>query len=287
VADLISVIVTTYEWPEALAAVLRSLSRQTDRGFEVVVADDGSRPETGQLIGAWARRMPVPLKHVWHEDRGFRAAEIRNRAVRASEGAIFVFLDGDCLARPDFVAMHRRLAEPRWFVAGNRILLSRELTGRVLSEGLEPETWSLRMLLRQRLAGGVNRALPALRAPFGWWRCLKKTSWTGVRSCNLAIRREDFEQVDGFDAAFSGWGLEDSDLVVRLLHAGIRRKDGRFATGVFHLWHRELDRSRFAENQRQLDELLTGGRVRAREGLSWLIAKEGLGSAAAEPVPHA
>lgn len=277
-ADLISLIVTTYEWPQALAAVLRSLAHQTDKNFEVIVGDDGSGPPTGRLIGEWERRMPVPLKHVWHEDRGFRAGEIRNRAVRASEGALCVFLDGDCLARPDFVAAHRRLAEPGWFVAGNRILLTQALTERVLRDNLEPETWTLAKVLRQRLSGGINRAVPALRLPFGPLRRLKKAAWTGVRSCNLAVWRQDFERVDGFDAAFSGWGLEDSDLVVRLLNAGVRRKDGRFATGVFHLWHRDVDRSRFADNQRQLDEVLASRRVRAQQGLSWLLAREHIGS---------
>jgi glycosyltransferase involved in cell wall biosynthesis len=278
VAELISLVVTTYNWPEALAAVLRSLSRQTDQDFEVIVADDGSGPTTGRLVADWVARMPVPLKHVWHEDRGFRAGEIRNRAVRASEGAICVFLDGDCLARPDFVAVHRRLAEPGWFVAGNRILLTQAFTERVLRENLEPETWSLSKVLQQRLSGGFNRAVPALRLPLGSLRYLKKNAWIGVRSCNLAVRRGDFERVDGFDAAFSGWGLEDSDLVVRLLNAGVHRKDGRFATGVFHLWHRDIDRSRFADNQRQLDEVLALRRVRARQGLSWLLGNEGIGS---------
>src|ERR1017187_7910974 len=139
--ELISVIVATYNREDALGAVLRSLSRQTDQRFEVVVADDGSCPATAAVVAAWTSRMPVPLKHVWHEDRGFRLAEIRNRAIRASAGAYCVFLDGDCIARPDFVASHRRLAEPGWFVTGNRILLSRELTERILVDGLEPEQW--------------------------------------------------------------------------------------------------------------------------------------------------
>ena len=123
-AELISVIVTTYNREDALDAVLRSLAAQSDSDFEVVVADDGSGPATRELIAAWKAKLAVRLEHVWHEDRGFRAAEIRNRAILAARGGYCIFLDGDCIARPDFVATHRRLAEPGWFVTGNRILLS-------------------------------------------------------------------------------------------------------------------------------------------------------------------
>ena len=141
VADLISIIVATYNRADALGAVLRSLSRQTDENFELLVADDGSDVATARVVSEWAGRMPVPLQHVWHADRGFRLAEIRNRAIRASTGAYCIFLDGDCIARPDFVAAHRRLAEPGWFVTGTRILLSADLTDRILHQGLEPELW--------------------------------------------------------------------------------------------------------------------------------------------------
>ena len=102
-AELISIIVTTYDRVDALDAVLRSLSRQTDCGFEVVVADDGSGPETAKLIQGWRGRFGAPLKHVWHEHRDFRAGEIRNRGILSSAGRYCIFLDGDCLARPDFV----------------------------------------------------------------------------------------------------------------------------------------------------------------------------------------
>lgn len=94
--------------------------------------------------------------------------------------------------------------------------------------------------------------------------------WRGARSCNLAIWRSDLVRVDGFDADYSGWGKEDSDIIARLLHAGVRRKDGLFATGVIHLWHAEADRSRLTENERRLAEVTAGDRILARRGLSSL-----------------
>ena len=268
--ELISVIVTTYNREDALEAVLSALSGQTDREFEVVVADDGSRPTTAALIERWKGRLGVPLSHVWQADRGFRAAEIRNRALLAARGDYCVFLDGDCIARADFVATHRRLAERGWFVTGNRVLLSRELTAAVLREGVLPQTWNLAQWINRRAQGGVNRLAAVLRLPLGPLRKLRPGQWLGARSCNLAVWRSDLERVDGFDASFRGWGREDSDLLIRLLHSGVRRKDGCFATGVIHLWHGEEDRSQLDANDARLDAVQRSDRVRAQAGMSAL-----------------
>jgi glycosyltransferase involved in cell wall biosynthesis len=270
VAELISVIVTTYKREDALDAVLRSLARQTDRDFEVVVADDGSGAATAKLIEARKATVWYRLEHVWHEDRGFRAAEIRNRAILAARGAYCIFLDGDCIVRPDFVATHRRLSQPGWFVTGNRVLLSDALTRKVLDGKLEPERWRLIDWIAQRLNGDINRIPALLRLPLGPLRRLRSQAWRGARSCNLAVWRSDLDRIDGFDADYSGWGKEDSDLLVRLLHAGLRRKDGVFATGVLHLWHAEADRSKLGENELKLGDVVTSDRIRAGRGLSSL-----------------
>lgn len=271
-AELISVVVTTYNREDALDAVLRSLAGQSDENFEVIVADDGSRPATAQLTEAWKGRFGRRLAHVWHEDRGFRAAEIRNRAILAARGDYVVFLDGDCIVRPDFVATHRRLAEPGWFVTGNRILLSSELTARVLRDKLTPETWGFAAFIAQRLRGGINRLAALLRLPLGPLRRLRQRAWRGARSANLAVWRSDLTRVDGFDAGYSGWGKEDSDIIVRLLRAGVKRKDGVFATGVLHLWHAEADRSRLPENERRLSGIVASDATRAQRGLSTMQA---------------
>ncbi|MEJ0077660.1 MAG: glycosyltransferase family 2 protein [Alphaproteobacteria bacterium] len=271
----ISVIVSTYNRPDALGACLRSLGRQTAGDFEIVVADDGSGPATRDVISAWMPKLGVPLSHVWQEDRGFRLAEIRNRAIAASAGGYLVFLDGDCIAPAGFVAAHRALAEPGFFVGGNRVLLSRGLTEQVLAKNLEPERWSLASWARHRARGDINRMLPLVSLPLGPLRKRLATEWEGVRGGNFAFHRADLECVDGFETAFTGWGLEDSDIVIRMIRGGVWRKDGRFATGVLHLWHPEADRSRFAANKTQLAELITSDRVRAVSGLSALTHERG------------
>jgi glycosyltransferase involved in cell wall biosynthesis len=272
VKDQISVIVATYNRMDALDAVLQGFARQNDSRFEVVIADDGSNPAAREVLQAGAVRFEFLIKHVWHADRGFRAGEIRNRAILASRGSYCIFLDGDCIPRPNFIAAHRRLAEPGYFVTGNRVLLSRELTGTVLAEGAEPALWNLGTWLAFRQQGSINRVGPLWTLPLGSLRKMRPTAWRGARSCNLAIWRSDLDWVDGFDATYSGWGLEDSDLLIRLLRAGVRRKDGNFATGVIHLWHPESDRSSLAHNQRLLEEVERADRVRATAGLSRLDA---------------
>lgn len=269
-AELISIIVATYNRPDALDAVLRSLSAQTDRDFEIIVADDGSGAETGRLVGTWVNRTSIAVKHVWHEDKGFRLAEIRNRAIRVSDGSYCIFLDGDCLARPGFVAAHRALARPGWFVTGSRLLLSRELTAEVLGSELAVERWGLANWIGQRLRGRVNRIAPLMLPRSGASGHRNRRRWRGARGSNMAFWRRDLDAVDGFDAAFTGWGREDSDIFVRMIRHRVRRKDGRLGATVLHLWHPEADRSRLDLNQRQLDQLLADRRERAQQGLTWL-----------------
>ncbi len=269
-AELISIVVTTHDREDALDAVLRSLARQTDRDFEAIVADDGSGPATAALIAQWKPKFGPRLEHAWHEHRGFRAGEIRNRALLESRGDYCIFLDGDCIARPDFVASHRALAERGWFVSGNRILMSQEMTRQVLSQHLEPEGWTFASWIGRRARKGINRLAPMLALPLGPLRKLRPGEWQHARSCNLAIWRSDLDRVDGFDADYNGWGREDSDLLVRLLHAGVRRKDGNFATGVLHLWHPAADRSALPVNDGKLDRVREEKRVKALLGMSSL-----------------
>jgi glycosyltransferase involved in cell wall biosynthesis/GT2 family glycosyltransferase len=264
----ISLIVTTHDRPDALEAVLRGLAQQSDPDFEVVVADDGSATETAAMLKSWERRLQQPLTHVWQEHRGFRAAEIRNRAILASSGAYCIFLDGDCIPRSDFVREHRQLAEMGWFVVGNRVLMSKQLTERVLGENLLPELWSFGDACRARLRGDINRLAPLLQAPLGPVRKIRPQHWWGARSCNLAVWRADLDRIDGFDNSYVGWGLEDSDLLIRLLRAGVNRKDGRFSTGVLHLWHPLADPSMLSANQALLESIQSSDRILSVIGMS-------------------
>lgn len=264
----ISVIVTTYNWPQALQACLLSLFEQQDDDFEIIVADDGSGDETRHLLDSLRRQAPVPLRHVHHEDRGFRAGTIRNKAAAAAHGDYLLFLDGDCIVLPYFIARHRQLAEAGFFVPGNRVLLSQAYTERVLREALPLHRFAFKAFVSLRLTGKINRLLPLLHWPLTGWRYRHPQRWQKAMTCNLAVWRADFLTVNGFDELFEGWGYEDSDLVIRLLHAGVRRKEGRFALPVLHLWHRQNDRSRHDSNYRLLmDRLADSDLISAAQGV--------------------
>jgi glycosyltransferase involved in cell wall biosynthesis len=270
----VSVIVTTYNRPDALTAVLRGLANQSDRHFEVLVADDGSTADTTQQLQAMAHGFPVPLVHVWQEDAGFRAGAARNRACAQATGDYIIFIDGDCIPLPDFVTQHKLLAEHGWFVAGNRILLSEAFTAQALTQTMPLHQRSKLQWLKDRWLGRINRWLPLIHMANGTWRKRSPQRWQGARTCNLAVWRKDFFNVNGFDEAYAGWGHEDADLAVRLIRMGVQRKDGRFGTAVLHLWHRENDRSHLQENQQRLEHILSGQRVQAQQGLNQYLHRE-------------
>lgn len=265
-----AVIVTTYNRPDALAVVLEGYCGQSDYGFELVVADDGSGEETAEVVRQCVRRAPFPVTHIWHEDRGFRAAAIRNRALAATSADYVIFTDGDCVPSRHFVRVHKQLAEPGYFLGSNRVLLSTELTARVVRERIPIHAWNGIEWARRWVRRDVNRMLPLVKLPDGLFRKWSPDRWRGIKTCNLSVWRADLIRVNGLDESYEGWGLEDSDLVIRLLHAGVKHKNARFAATVFHLWHPEQDRTQLPANQERLNALLQSATVRAAVGLDEL-----------------
>jgi glycosyltransferase involved in cell wall biosynthesis len=266
-AQTISVVITTYNRPDALEAVVQACFMQNDKNFEIIIADDGSTANTRTCVERLAQASPVPLSHVWQPDQGFRAAMARNRGTLAATGEYIVFLDGDCIPQRDFIARHRALSQPGYLVSGSRILFSEGLTRRVLEEGIDITGTSLATRLRWRLRGDMNKVLQlAVRWP-DLGRTSRRFSWRRIKSCNLGVWRSDLERVNGFDESFTGWGHEDSDLVVRLFHAGVLRKDGAFATEVFHLWHRDAQRDQETSNRQVVLERAQARVTQALKGL--------------------
>jgi glycosyltransferase involved in cell wall biosynthesis len=265
----IAVVITTYNRIDALLAALEGFQAQRDTNFEIVVADDGSQAETAVAINAFRKQADFEVRHVWQDDQGFRAGAIRNRALAQTTADYVIFTDGDCIPVAGFVSGHRRLAERGWFVTGNRILLGDKLSRQILAERLPAGRWPLSKWFAAFGRGEINRWLPLCRLPVP--ERLRKFSarrWRGAMTCNLAAWREDLLEINGFDETYAGWGLEDSDLTIRLIRSGIRRKSARFAAPVLHLWHTENDRNSFAENKRQLDDLIASRRIHAAKGTS-------------------
>lgn len=266
-----SVIVTTYNWPNALEKVLQALLQQQNQNFEIIIADDGSSIETKVVIDRLQSQTKLPILHVWQPDEGFQAARIRNKAAVLAKGDYLIFLDGDCIPLNSFVHRHLKFAEPCWFVAGNRILLKKEVTNSILEKEWLAYQWNLIAWLRLRLLQKCNRLHPLLFLPF-MPRKLSPSQWQGAKSCNLALWRKDFYAVNGFDETFKGWGYEDSDLIVRLIKNGVKKKNGHFAIPVLHLWHeKEIEMTLHDENLRRLQTRLKDGCIQATLGINQYI----------------
>jgi glycosyltransferase involved in cell wall biosynthesis len=267
--NLISVIVTTFNWPSALRLCLESLIAQQDNNFEIIIADDGSSPANLKLSQAYCVDSPVSISYVHHDDQGFRAGTIRNKAVAISKGEYLLFIDGDCVLLPDFIARHRQLAAMGRFVPGNRVLLNQAFTQEVIDKRIPLHQKSLRFFIFLRLHNKINRISAFLHLPLGFLRQVQPQKWQKAMTCNLGVWKNDFMRVNGFDELFEGWGFEDSDLVIRLIHAGITRKEGRFAAPVLHLWHPHNDKSKQDLNyQRLLERLQRDNFIHAEKGVS-------------------
>lgn len=269
---LISVIVCTYNQPAFLELVLRGLSAQTDRNFELVVADDGSGPETATLLTRVRSATGLHIVHVWHEDRGFRKTDILNRAIAASRGEYLFFTDGDCIPRRDLIEVHRNLARPRRFVSSGYIRLPGSITSRVSLDDVESgRVAELSWLMRQ----GWNPGRLALR--FTGSRTLGAAfdSLTptppNFRGSNASTWREHIFEVNGFEGDM-GYGGEDQALGYRLIHAGIRGIQARHRAITMHLEHARPYRTpAIIECNREITRRIQMKKeTRARRGLAEL-----------------
>lgn len=231
----VSLIVITYNWPEALEQMLRSIAAQRRLPDEVIVADDGSTASTRQLVESMSATFPVPLRHLWQEDLGFRAARCRNLGIAASQGDYVVLVDGDMILHPSFVADHLMLAEPGYFLQGGRFKTTARETARLLAGGRPVFLpWADADF---HVFDGIRR-LYAFRAPaLARWKARGKNGGR-VMSCNMSFWRSDLLRVNGFDERMEGYGAEDRELAARLENAGLHRRQLKWCALAAHLEHK-------------------------------------------------
>jgi glycosyltransferase involved in cell wall biosynthesis len=242
---LISIIVATYNWPAALNLCIQSLLLQNDKEFEIIIADDGSKKDTEELVREFQKKIKdINLKYIWHEDLGFRKTSILNKAIKMTTGEYIIFLDGDCIAQPDFIEKHRMLSEEKKLVTGSRILLNKSLTQKLCDETyLNFKSIKTRSLFF-RLSGRMNKFMPLwIKLPSSMYRTYNQFVWRRIKGCNLATWKNDIVAVNGFSEDINGWGHEDADLVFRMSLSGVKRKSGAWCTEVLHLYHTSNNKS--------------------------------------------
>jgi glycosyltransferase involved in cell wall biosynthesis len=231
----VSLIVSTYNWPEALNLCLLSISKQTLLPDEVIIADDGSSDETLKLIEKHKRNFPVPIIHIWQPDEGFQLSKIRNKAIAASSQKYIVQIDGDLILEAHFIEDHMAFRKENTFVSGSRVIMKSELSKKLVE--LEKSKVNL-------TSSGLLNKFNGLRLPFLSRRMdnYRQEDIYYLRGCNMAFWRNDLVKVNGYNEAFLGWGREDNEIGLRLIHSGVRKRIIKFSGIVFHIFHQEKTR---------------------------------------------
>ncbi len=264
ISEQSSLIIATYNWKEALALVLATVRAQTVLPGEVIVADDGSRADTAELLTGEAASFPVPLRHLWQADDGFRKGRILNEAMARANGEYLIALDGDMLMHPEFVRDHLRARRRGSYIQGGRMMLGGVATARTLLEG-------------RRTAGvfsaNVRNRINGIHAPVlsrfvrGDQGPVRRT-----RGCNISYWRDDILRVNGYNEDLEGWGREDTELVARLMNSGVRRRNLKFAAVAYHLQHQTSSRHADAANFDVVRHVVRDGVTRCEHGIDRHLA---------------
>lgn len=260
----VSLIITTYNRPDALNCVIQSAMNQSELPDEIVVADDGSTNETMLIVQQWQRKSLVPIIHCWHEDTGFRLSAIRNKAIAISCHEYIIMVDGDIVLHRHFIRSHKQRAALNTFLQGSRVLLSKKKTAEILLE----KTSNVYVF-----SSGIKSRLNALYLPFlSRFVSYYNNDLARIRGCNLSFWKNDILKVNGFNEDFEGWGREDTEFMVRMLNNDIRCLKMKLEGFGYHLYHPESSKAMLMENQRILDEAIRLRATRCENGIDKYLA---------------
>jgi glycosyltransferase involved in cell wall biosynthesis len=229
-----SLVITTYNWKESLKLVVLSAFKQTRLPNEIIIADDGSAKNTRNLIEKLNRESNIPIIHSWQEDKGFRAAKSRNKAIAIAKYKYIILIDGDMLLHKNFILDHIKNARKNYFLQGCRALLTEEKTAQLIhSKNICFTFWD---------KGIKNKKNTIYNSLFAKLFSYSSNSLKGIKTCNMSFFKSDCIDINGFNEDFIGWGREDSEFAVRLLNNDIKRKNIKFNCIAYHLWHQENQR---------------------------------------------
>lgn len=263
-----TLIISTYNWPQALKVTLKSVIEQVVLPDEVIIADDGSKEETRNLIEEAQIYFPCPLVHVWHEDNGFRLAKIRNKAMAQAKGDYIMQIDGDIILEKHFVRDHLDMAAKNLFITGSRAFIDQEYSKIILDKT------STKVC---KFSKHIEDKLNTLRIPFlseyMKFRYKKKLPYYG-RGCNMSFWKEDIIATNGYDEDMIGWGKEDVEMIVRLINIGKRRIFLKFRGITYHIWHPQNSREFEMINDEVYERSIREKTTRTQNGIDkYLINK--------------
>lgn len=240
------ILVSTYNWPQALEVIFKSILQQTRQPDEILVADDGSGAETAALIARYRNIFKVPLKHAWQEDAGFRKSTILNKAIKLAESDYIIEIDGDIVLHPNFIEDHVRHARRGIFVQGARTMVSESKTREILDTSVARIGFFTK---------GIRNRLNSLRLPrLSFMVRANSRSSENIKGCNLAFWKDDFIAINGYNNLFHGWGSEDYEFAARLINTGILKSRLKLAAVCYHLHHACNSREQQRANERRYSE---------------------------------
>ncbi|MBC8126173.1 MAG: glycosyltransferase family 2 protein [Gloeobacteraceae cyanobacterium ES-bin-144] len=233
-----SVIISTYNQPDWLNKVLHGYLYQTFRGFEVLIADDGSDQRTNEVIENFRQISNFPIRHVWHADEGYRRQTILNIALLEAQHEYIIMTDGDCIPRRDFLAVHACRASPGKFLSGGYCKLPMDLSLHLTLDDIESGRCFDASYLRDH---GLREFSPkfkiSLSPEFAHWIdkiTPTKATWN---NCNASGWKSDLIAVNGFNEDMQ-YGGADRELGERLANYGVIGLQVRYQAIVLHLDHK-------------------------------------------------
>lgn len=255
----VSLLVSTYNWPEALELLLLGVFRQSCLPDEILIADDGSDNRSLDLLESLRATTDVPIRHVWQEDAGYRKTLIVNKALSIAKGDYIIQVDGDVLLHRRFIEDHMTFAEAGRFIRGYRVHLDQAQSAAVLAN---------KKIDVGLLEAGPTVAFKSIRAPL-LSRVFRfdQPKYARVYGCNLSFWREDAISVNGYNNDFIGWGPDDAEFVARLCHIGLKRRKVRFAAKQYHFHHTESSRELLSQNKELLRDTIQAQRTFCRNGI--------------------
>ncbi|WP_026977813.1 glycosyltransferase family 2 protein [Flavobacterium tegetincola] len=233
----ISVIVSTYNAEKWLEKVLIGYSCQTYSDFEVIIADDGSRETTKELIDKYAANYPVPLRHLWHEDQGYRRQELLNIAIVEAKNEYILMTDGDCIPRKDFVEVHAKNAQRGRFLSGGYCKLSMKVSEEITKDDILAENCFDVKWLKSKDKLGFSQTLK-LSSDGVLGTILDTVTPTNpsFNNCNSSGFRDDMIAINGYDERMK-YGGPDREFGERLENNGIKGMQIRHKAICLHLDH--------------------------------------------------